>query len=150
MLKPPLERGQSNLFGPGCLGTRVLFGLSKSAFRLCQRDYFQINKFGDFDRYNTKKNWSNYNLERFEFLVQEEIDFINSKLMNETIEKYQIYVLNQIKFEEVIDNEKIYVLISNSNKYFIIHGQIYSHVIDKFEILNIMEKTPLFNDFSPL
>lgn len=137
-----LKKAYPSVFGSRyCLMNGIKFYcFSYDTYKLCKtfdnRNYFKINKFGDFDRYNTKKNWSNYNLERFEFLVQEEIDFINSKLMNETIEKYQIYVLNQIKFEEVIDNEKIYVLISNSNKYFIIHGQIYSHVIDKFEIID--------------
>ena len=100
-------------------------------------DYFKIKEFGDFSEYNIKKNWSKYLSEIFKFLNEEEKDFINSKITDGSIKDYGVFIKEETKFKNIkIVKKYIYVFKSDKNKFFIINGIIYKHIVDQFEMVN--------------
>ena len=100
------------------------------------RVYFSVKKFCDFDEYH-RRTWLSYLLEIFNFLEDEDIDFINSKITNGKIEDFGLFMKEDIKFEDIeIDNDKIYVLKNNMYIFFVINGKIYSNIDDNFERVN--------------
>ena len=156
-VKLQLNKTWPSIFGSKyCLNNIIKFYcFSYETYKLYKtfdnRNYFAIKKFGDFDKYNTKKDWSNYLLNRFYFLVNEEMEFINSKIINGDLSDYGIYPEKEkTKFPIIINNEEIYVLVGDINKYFIINGEIYSYINDKFEIISkdkVIYNDELFDKF---
>ena len=67
-------------------------------------------------------------------LTDDELDFINSKITKGTIEDYSIFIKESIKFEDIkIDNNNIYILRNEKNKYFVIICVIYNLLAEKSE-----------------
>ena len=149
-----LNKTRFDLFGAKyCFKNRIrYYCFSHETYKLYKsfdnRVYLPVKKFGDFDEYH-RRNWLSYLLEIFNFLEDEDIDFINSKIKNGTIEDFGIFVKENTKFEDIeIDNNNIYVLKNDMNIFFVINCKIYNNFYDDFIIVNeikIIENKEVFD-----
>ena len=98
------------------------------------KNYYIIDEFGDFNKY-IKKPWQSYASERFSFLVEEEINFINSKINGDIRDVLNIFYRSNTKVMDEIEKEKIYILMNDINKYYIIKGKIYNFINDSFTLI---------------
>lgn len=149
-----LQNGKINEFGSKyCLQNNIKFYcFSLDSYELYKtfdiKNYYSIDEFGNFDKY-IKRNWSAYTSEKFYFLSSEELKFIQS-LTNKEITKYGYYSNKDITFPEIIiDNENIYVIMNDINKYFVIKGDIYSYIEDHYDIIDkkIIDRNEKFDLF---
>ena len=91
-----LNKTRFDLYGAKyCFKNRIrYYCFSHENYKLIRsfdnRVYFSVKKFCDFDEYH-RRTWLSYLLEIFNFLEDEDIDFINSKIKNGIITKYKIY-----------------------------------------------------------
>ena len=109
--------------------------------------FTEIEEFGDFSK---KRNWNIYENERFNFLNEEEIHFINSKLGDDIIGCW-IFYTGPRKNSIEINDEKIYVIENGLDRYYIIEGIIYNYKFEKINedkiIKNIKTKNEAFKIF---
>ena len=149
-----MNKTRYDLFGAKyCFKNRIKYhrfshATYKSHKSFDNRVYLPVKKFGDFDEYH-RRNWLSYLLEIFNFLEDEDIDFINSKITNGKIEDFGLFMKEDIKFEDIeIDNDKIYVLKNDMYIFFVINCEIYNNFYDDFEIINeneIIENKEIFD-----
>ena len=130
----------NNLGSNYCIQNRIKFYcFSLETFKLYKSfdniNYYIINEFGDFDKC-IKKPWKSYASERFSFLIENEIKFINSKIDGDIRDVENIFYRNSVKVPEKIEKEKIYILMNEINKYYIIKGDFYSYINDNFILIN--------------
>ena len=109
--------------------------------------FTEIEEFGDFSK---KRNWNIYENERFNFLNEEEIHFINSKLGDDIIGCW-IFYTGPRKNSIEINDDKIYVIENGQDRYYIIEGIIYNYKFEKINedkiIKNIKTKNEAFKIF---
>ena len=136
-----LKKTKISIFGSKyCFKNRIkYYCFSYDEYKLYKsfdsKVYFEVKEFGDFDKFIFKKNWSSYLMDIFNnILTDDELDFINSKITKGTIEDYSIFIKESIKFEDIkIDNNNIYILRNEKNKYFVINCVIYNLLAEKSE-----------------
>ena len=130
----------NNLGSNYCILNRIKFYcFSLETFKLYKTfdniNYYIINEFGDFDKC-IKKPWKSYASERFSFLIEDEIKFINSKINGDIRDVENIFYRNNVKVPEKIEKEKIYILMNEIDKYYIIKGEVYNYINDNFILIN--------------